>query len=261
MDLANPKEASMTEEETSSVEAHEENPVASQAVATAPESSDVAEKESAATADTKQHKDVEHNWTEARRKMQELDRQIRERDDYISKLHQQHTPKQSTPEVDELDRLGDDDIITKAVAKKIAMKMAKEAAIEAIREREAETVEDRIKSKYPDFDDIVTQENIDFLKQKKPALASSLAHNPDPYAQAEALYDTLKMMGVNVGSQVAKTTLADKERAIKNSQKPQSVNAVAKQSALGNAHMFENGLTPELKKQLYKEMQDAAKRS
>jgi hypothetical protein len=50
-----------------------------------------------------------------------------------------------------------------------------------------------------------------------------------------------------------------KQRALANSQKPVSVNAVTKNSAIGNAHMFENGLTKELKKSLYDEMKNAMK--
>ncbi len=56
-----------------------------------------------------------------------------------------------------------------------------------------------------------------------------------------------------------KEPLREKQKAIANSQKPVSVNAVTKSSAIGNAHMFENGLTPELKKSLWDEMERARK--
>jgi hypothetical protein len=71
-----------------------------------------------------------------------------------------------------------------------------------------------------------------------------------------AAYKLLKRL--NPGEDMAKSV--EKKKAIENSQKPISVNAVSRNSAIGNAHIFENGLTPELKKQLWKEMEDARKR-
>lgn len=196
--------------------------------------------------------DAEYNWAEARRAMQERDRKIAELESQVQKLG-----KPNVPEDDELDKLGNDDIITRGSTEKLIDRRAKQYAKEAIKEYIASTVEERVKSKFSDYDEIVTQENIENLKRKKPELALSLAHNPDPYAQAVAVYDALKMVGA--GQRIDDTTRLEKERAQKNSQKPVSVNAVTKSSALGNVHLFENGLTPELKKSLYAEMRQAAK--
>ena len=241
----------MNEEEKTSVETPVEE---TQAAAPAAESENVNEVRQETAEERRKRNDVEYNWAEARRKMQELDRRVKEQDDYISKLKQTSAPKD---DYEEIDRLTDDDIVTKAQARKLAEKMAKQIASQVIKEREAATVEERVKLRFNDFDDVVTQENIELLKQKKPELASSVASNPDPYAQAVAAYDALKM----IGAQEMSKTSVEKEKALKNAQKPLSVNAVTKQSAIGNAHLFENGLTPELKKQLLKEMQEASKRA
>ncbi len=234
----------MTEEETISVEQE------AQGVTEAAESEEV--QEAPAETNVKKRKDVDYNWAEARRKMHELDRQNRDLAERLERMQ-----KAQTPEIDELSKLADDDIVTKAQANKLAERRARQIAEEVIKQHQASTVEERIKARYGDFDQVVTPENIEILKQRKPSLALSLAHNPDPFAQAEAVYEALKMMGT--GEEVVKN--ADKERAIKNSQKPVSVNSAAKTSALGNAHLFENGLTPELKKQLWKEMEDCRKRA
>lgn len=207
-----------------------------------------------AFANKRSEDDQERNWKEARRAKQELERKVREQEELIHRLQ---TPAPAQIE-DDLDKLGDEDIVTKAQAKRLAAKMAEEIAQKVIRQREASTMDERLTLKFPDFAEVVTQENIEQLKQTEPELAESLAHNPDPYKQGVAVYKLLKKAGIGMEPKVD-PNLREKEKAVKNSQKPVSVNAVTKQSAIGNAHMFENGLTPELKKSLWAEMQQAMK--
>jgi hypothetical protein len=235
----------MTEEENQGVEALQ----GAEAVAQAAETEDVQEARQEPAEERRKRNDAEYNWAEARRKMQELDRQNREMADQLARMQK---PKQDE---DDLDKLGDEDIVTKAHAKRLAEKMARQIAQDVLHQRDMETLDERLINKFPDFNEIVTPENLELLKQKKPELAKSLYQNSDKWNQAVSAYETLKLMGI--GGEVAKNP--EKERAIKNSQKPVSVNAVAKTSAIGNVHHFENGLTPELKKQLWKEMQDARK--
>lgn len=222
------------------------------AVAPAEESKGAEELQKAEAFAKKIGDDQDRNWKEARRKMQELERKSKEQEELISKL--------SRPliEEDEMDRLADDDIITKSQARKLAQKMATEIAEKVIRKREADTVEERLQLKYQDFDQVVTKDSIELLKETEPELAMSLAHMPDPYAQGVAAYKLLKKMGVQ--TEMPKAPV-EKAKAIANSQKPVSVNSVTKQSAIGNAHIFENGLTSELKASLYKEMREASKRA
>jgi hypothetical protein len=198
--------------------------------------------------------DQDRNWKEARKAKQELERKVREQEELIKNLTQ---PK-SAPVEDELDKLGDEDIVTKAQAKKLAAKMAEEIAQRVIKQREDSTVDERLLMKFNDFSEVVTQENIELLKQTEPELAESLSHNPDPYKQGIAVYKLIKRAGIGM-EQKPDPNLREKQKAVANSQKPVSVNAVTKQSAIGNAHMFENGLTPELKKSLWAEMQQAMK--
>ena len=77
-------------------------------------------------------------------------------------------------------------------------------------------------------------------------------------AAAAGAYKLLKNTGYGAPVKSAAPTL-EKKKALENSQKPLSVNTVTKQSAIGNAHAFENGLTPDLKKQLWADMQKAMK--
>lgn len=238
----------MSEEEKESVEA-----VEPEATAQATESEQVQEKEETPQ-EKKRRNDVEYNWAESRRKMQELERQNREMQEQITKLN---TPKAEKAEEDELDKLADDDIVTKAQAKKMAVKMAREIAQEVIQQRENSTVDERLQNKYPDFGEVVTRENVELLKQTEPELAMSLAHITDPFTQGVAAYKLMKKAGIGEEMKAPK----EKQKAVTNSQKPVSVNAATKQSAIGNAHIFENGLTPDLKKQLWAEMQELKKRA
>jgi hypothetical protein len=197
--------------------------------------------------------DQEHNWREARRKMQDLERRAEEQQELISRLQNQ----QSQPvEEDDLAKLADDDIVTAKQARRLAENMARQVADEAIREREASTVDERLKNRFPDFDDVVTRDNIETLKSQDPELAMSLyALAQDPYAQAVAAYKLLKKQGIG---DMAKSQ-PQKAKALENSRKPVSVQSVTKSSAIGEVHKFENGLTPELRKELWKEMQQAIK--
>jgi hypothetical protein len=235
----------MQDENQESVEIEE-----SQAVA--PAESEGAEEKQKAEAFAKKSDDQDRNWKETRRKMQELERKSKEQEELIQRLS---TPKAALQD-DELDKLGDEDIVTKAQAKKLAAKMAEEIAQRVIKQREDSTVEERLSNKFDDFNQVVTRENIELLKETEPELAMSLSQNTDPYLQGVAAYKLMKRLGIG-GEDMPKEPTKEKKKALENSQKPLSVNAVTKTSAIGNAHMFENGLTKELKKQLQEEMRIA----
>ncbi len=196
--------------------------------------------------------DSDHNWSEMRRQMREKDQRIDDLSRQFLEISKRNPP---TEEVDELANLAEDDILTVAQAKKLAQKMARGVAEDVFKEREAATVDERVQLKYSDYADIVTKENRELLKQTEPELAQSLYHIPDPYNQAVTAYKLLKKVTAPGESSLS----LDKKRALENSQKPLSVNAVTKQSAIGNAHLFENGLTPDLKKQLWADMKQAMK--
>lgn len=234
----------MTDEENTGVEEASTQPTESEI------KQDV-QMEEVQQAPQRQRSNVEYNWSEARRMRESLERRNLELEEQIKNLSSR--PSQE----DDLAKLAEDDIITVGQARRLQQKEARQIAEDVIRRREAETMEERLQLKYQDFNQVVTKENIEILQQNEPELAMSLqglAH--DPYAQAQAAYKLLKKFGLGVSQEVAK----NKEKATENSKKPVSVQSVTKQSsAIGNVHNFENGLTPELKKHLWKEMQDSRK--
>jgi hypothetical protein len=216
------------------------------------ESNEVQQNSQASDSAIKARNSQEYNWAEARRKMQELERQNLE---FRQRFDQFTNP--SKTEVDEIDKLGSEDLVTKSHVMKMAERMARQIATQAIKERERETVDERLMIKYPDFAEVVSKDNIELLKQTEPELARSLSHNPDDYEKGIAVYKALKRLGITQGS----TVNSDKERAKKNSEKPVSLSTVSKSSAIGNAQAFENGLTKEVKAALWAEMQEIRKRA
>jgi len=233
----------LTEEETQVVEqADQPAPATDQA---APSEETQADRQETSTVQASKRNDAEYNWNEARRKMAELERITRDQQQEINRLQQGHKPEE-----DELAKLSDDDILTVSQAKKLHDYRDKQSQIELYRQKE-----EILKLKYPDIDQVLSPENIANFEQTEPELAESLmALAGDPIKMKAAAYKLIKKTSNH------DTPLSiEKKKAEQNAKKPVSVQAVSKQSAIGNAHLFENGLTPEVKKQMWAEMQQAIK--
>jgi hypothetical protein len=122
----------------------------------------------------------------------------------------------------------------------------------------AANAEVRLKSQYPDFDKVVSKDNVDLLKATYPELAATLNANPDLYTKAVSAYTMIKQLGLAQGDDF----VAEKAKAQQNAAKPRPLASVSPQqgdSPLSKANAFANGLTPELKAQLLKEMMEAKK--
>lgn len=198
--------------------------------------------ESAERPDPKPAEDSqEKNWREIRQTLKELRREnqlLRQKLD---------TPK----ELPSQDHDDDEPYVTPQRFKKHIEDLERK-----LKAKDAESSEDRVRAKYNDYDDVVTEENIEYLKRNDPELAQSIqALSEDPYKQALAAYKVLKKTDYYMNAQTRK----DQQKIDENSKKPVSVQAVRKQGVLAEANRFANGLTPDLKKALWKEMQEARK--
>jgi hypothetical protein len=115
------------------------------------------------------------------------------------------------------------------------------------------TIEQRLKSQYTDFDKVVNEQTVSQLQDEYPELFQTIQSSNDLYNKAASAYTLIKKLGI------ATPTEAERERhtAIKNAAKPRTVTSIMPQagnSPLSNANAFANGLTPELQAQLLKEM-------
>ncbi len=199
------------------------------------------------------------NW----RLMREREKQLeRERDEAHRKLKEYESLIASKQHVEEDEvNLNPDDIPEwkhvdkkiKGLEKKLAgyQQMAAEAAVEA-----------RLKAQYPDFDSVVNANSIDILKTTYPELASTINSSGDLYNKAVSAYTIIRNMGIMPESN---SYARDRELAHKNTSKPRPLASVSPQEGsdgpLSKANAFANGLTEELKTQLYKEMMEIRKRT
>jgi hypothetical protein len=219
------------------------------------------------TADNKpKETEQDRNWRAMREKVEQLQREAEyekiKREEY-ERLVSQHFLQQQQPqqaEVDEFADISPEDWMTYEQSRRLAEKLAEKKANEAVKkalEEDRKTRADqempaRLKSQFQDFDAVVTDANVKQLKELEPDVALALSQIGDKYAQAVAAYKYIKKFVPEAMEQKEY-----KERVANNSKKPGTLNAQT--SALSKAHNFERGLTPELQKQLYQEMVEAAR--
>lgn len=194
--------------------------------------------------------DKENNFARLRETKEQLERENRELRNTVSRYA---PPKASPPPAeDELD-LHDDDIVDGKVVKLLYKELNR--LKETVAKEKLATVPDRLKNKFSDFDQVVTEENVEKLKESEPELYSSIVSGTDLYAKGVSAYKTLLAMGI------AKVDSYQEQRGKvqNNHARPVSAQAIRGQGALAEANIFAKGLTPELKKQLQQEMSEAAK--
>jgi len=199
-------------------------------------------------ADTDEYVKHVQNWRALRTAKEKAER---ERDEAL-KILQQGVPQQNKR--DEEPVVGDDDLIEGK-----HLKYQRQYTEQRIAQLEERLVEAQIKSKYPDFDEVVTPETLGMLRDTDPELAESLAANPNIQSKAIAAYKSIKRYGLS-RPQYEKS----KEKVNQNVSKPRTVTSISPQQAespLSRANAFAEGLTDSVKEQVWKEMQDIIKQS
>ncbi len=225
----------MTEEQTQSVNNQE---------AAIPEVKSESQEQIQAPKVEEKENSKEINFAKLRKKMDELERQNNE----LKLAFSQKTAP--PPELDELDSLGEDDIITLKQAKKLANKMAKETVTKTLEEREKALLPERTRQQFADYDQVMSIDNVKKFEQEEPGLAAACMSAPNPW---EATYKMLKKF-------VLPTTekKADKmeDRMKDNLSKPVSSNSIGRQGPLANANLWAEAS----KEELNREMMEAARR-
>ena len=189
---------------------------------------------------------AEYNFREARKLMQEQSRRIQELE---AREYQRQQAMQAEP-VDELAGLGQEDYLTRKQAEALAIRKAQEL----MAQQEQATAEDRARLKYRDYDDVVTDDNIDELIKDDPEVADLIRSSQNPHATA---YKLIKKTA-SFQEKSKKKPAHETEKIIKNTQKPVSSNAVqARPLAQANSYAFSS---EEEKRQLYNEMMGYANR-
>lgn len=201
-------------------------------------------------AQEKEVSDKEKNFLRLRETKEQLERENRELRKYLESQSKTSAPAEE-PEEDF--GVEDEDLVEGKVVKKL-FKEIKNLRTTYEQEKLA-TIPDRLRSKFPDFDQVVSVENVEKLKQTEPELYASITSGKDLYAKGVSAYKTLRAMGIVKDDPY----MDQKEQVQKNQSRPVSTQAIKGQGALADANIFAKGLTPELRKQLQKEMSQAVK--
>lgn len=187
----------------------------------------------------------DRNWREMRQKLEHYEKKLAD-------LEQKNQPK--AVEEEELN-LSDDDIVTAKDVKKLAKKMAREIVAQDRMRYEADTAEDRLRTKYSDFDEVVNEDNVKKLLREEPELAKVLKSTADPYAKGVAAYRYIRLM------ERANPEAVDKQVIRQNLAKPRTTTSI-KDSGLDHVEEFASGrLTAEMRRKLYEEMRASQGRS
>lgn len=201
-------------------------------------------------AEKKEISDKERNFQKLRETKEQLEKENRELKRYL----ESHAKSQASKEDTEEDiGVEDDDLVEGKVVKKLFKQI--KTLQKTYEQEKIASIPERLKAKFPDFDQVVSVENVEKLKQTEPELYSSIVSGNDLYAKGVSAYKTLKAMGIVKEDPY----LAQKEQAQKNHNRPLSTQAIKGQGALADANIFAKGLTPELRKQLQEEMSQAIK--
>ena len=184
------------------------------------------------------------------RQVEELRRQNEEYSQFIQ--------KHNTPQEEESDfTYNDDDLVEGKHLSQVTKKIQQLEQRLAQQQKQAMemTSEARLKATYPDFDKVVTHENVVRLREEYPHFASMLAESSDVFTKGAAAHDLIKRLNIYKED----SFVDDKYKALQNNQKPRALNSLPSQhtdSALSNAARY-NAPSEEEKKRHYKEMMEA----
>ncbi len=205
----------------------------------------------------------DENFTRLRESKEQLERKndrIERENDELRAEKAFHAKKQEPPSEDDSLGIEDDDLAEGKHLNKLDKKIkdldkAQKDFQKTIAEEKLALVPAQLRAKFDDFDEVVSEENIEKLKKLEPEMYRSLREPGDVYTKGVTAYKTLLAMGI-----VKKDNYkSQKEDVHNNHKKPVSTQAIRGQGPLSEANQFQKGLTPELKKQYQEEMAEAVK--
>jgi hypothetical protein len=195
--------------------------------------------------------DREYNMRVMREKMEALERRAME----AERVAQERSkpPQQEAED----DALVEQRHLKKTNAEINEMKAELEKTRKQLEATNNSSVEYQLRAKFNDFDRVVTDDNMEKLRQEKPALYRSILYNPDLRDKGETAYDAIQTF-----LKPAKFAEADK-RLAENAAKPRNastVNPQASDSPLSRVADYDRrSLTKEQMAENRREMNDAKK--
>ena len=210
----------------------------------------------------KQSEKKDQDWKRFRERQEVMEKELLEARKKAEEYERILMDKSKISEFSDEDvELSPDDIPEWKHVKKKFEKLEKE--LHGYQQRSSEAIiEARLKTQYPDFDAIVNVDSLNALKTAYPELAATINSSNDLYSKATSAYTIIKNMGFSSVSSGEYDN--EKEMVLRNRAKPRpmaSVNPQEGMSPLTKANAFANGLTDELKSQLYREMLASRRRN
>jgi hypothetical protein len=200
---------------------------------------------------------------------EKAERAERERDELMRRLQesettrQQQQPQKQVQEEEDLNlNLNADDFVEGKHLSKFQKKIDKlENQLKEYQQQSSYyTIEQKLKSEFPDIEKVLTADNIKTLQAVDPLEFEAISAVNNMYTKAALSYRRIKQAGIYQD----KTYENEKVLVQKNAAKPRPLASIAPQqgeSPLSKANAFADGLTADLQKQLWKEMQDIKKAS
>jgi multidrug efflux pump subunit AcrB len=201
----------------------------------------------------------QESWRILREKAEKAEQRAQELERVIAQSYRrekkEHIPEERVHEEDLSINLEDDSLVEGKHLSKVDKKIRKLEQKLAQYEQNANlsSAELRLKSQYPDFDQVVSEENLANLKATYPEIAHTINTSTDLYSKAVSAYTMIKKLNIGDDSYIV-----EQQMAKKNSVKPKSLASISpaqSDSPLSKANAFANGvLTDELKASMLKEM-------
>lgn len=200
----------------------------------------------------------ERNFANLREK---ANRAERERDEALRVVREMEARQKQPEPIDEEILLGENDLAEGKHLGKL-QKQIKNLSQELKKYKQEATlssVETKIRTNYPDFDNVVSRQNLESLKNLYPEIAQTIYSAQDEYSKAASAYTLIKKLGIDTQESYE----MDKKRVQDNAAKPKPIaslgSATGQPGALAHANAFAGGLTKDLQAQLLKEMMEARK--
>ncbi len=192
----------------------------------------------------------EYNFAEQRKLIEQQSRRLQELEE--RERQRSYAPPPREPD-DELEAIGKDELVSRKQAEKLIENIATRKAQEMMEQQAYATAEDRVRLKYKDYDDVVTEDNVKELIEDDLEVSEAIKSSSNPYAAA---YKLIKKAAFYQDK--GKKKSVDAERVVKNAQKPVSSNAVQARPLTGaNNYAF---ASDNERDSIYKEMMESARR-
>lgn len=180
----------------------------------------------------------------------------RERDELIRMLQEERARQPKPVEQDDYADIPDDFVEGKDIKKHLREVKTLKKELEELKQRTALEITDaKLRVECPDFNKVLSDENIALFKEEHPDLAATIFNSKaDPYNVAKSAYKMIKKLGVYVEDNYTQEKVA----AQRNINKIKPSTSIARQgdNALSRAGEYvAEELTPERKRMLWEEVQ------